>query len=219
MNAPRTTGNRGLELPLTDAPLLLCIGDSYTYGDGVASDESWPHFLGQYLPQKQVVNAGILGANLADMRDALHHYQERRPAEHVFITILDIDVLRLSGQLRNEDYFMSQANYELELEQNCTLLDGMLEFALGLSSGVSVTLWGRDIFITRFHRLAEMFASVCAQRNVPFRSDMAKYMSVLSYSRFRVAEDNGHPGVGAHRMIARRMFDIYSADHREFASD
>jgi hypothetical protein len=46
---------------------LLCVGDSHTFGDGVADDESWPAHLGRELSRRhpgralEVINAGVNG--------------------------------------------------------------------------------------------------------------------------------------------------------------
>ncbi len=206
---------RGLDQVLTAQPLLLCVGDSYTYGDGVAASQAWPHFLGQMLPEYQVVNAGIRGANLTMMQKALEHYQQRKNATHILITILDIDILRLSGQLQDEEFFMDEKNYSEELERNCQLLANMLQQSKQAGSTVSVTLWGRDTFITRFQKLSRRLEQVCSDCGVPFRNDIASFMSVLSYRKFSVSPDNGHPGENAHKLIASHMFNIFRADQRD----
>lgn len=206
---------RGLEQSLSDLPVLLCVGDSYTYGDGVAANQAWPHFLGQMLPEYQVINAGIRGANLPMMQRALEHYQQRKSAAHILITILDIDILRLSGQLQDEEFFMDEKNYTDELERNCLLLADMLQKCKQAGSMVSVTLWGRDTFITRFQKLSRRLDQVCSDLDVPFSNDIARFMGVLSYQKFSVSPDNGHPGESAHKLIAKHMLDTFQANQRE----
>ena len=48
------TGNGG------NAPIVLAVGDSYTYGEEVSDDESWPAFLQTKLA-RPVVNGGVSG--------------------------------------------------------------------------------------------------------------------------------------------------------------
>ncbi len=206
---------RGLNQELTDQPLLLCIGDSYTYGDGVAADQAWPHLLGQKLPEYQVINAGVRGANLSMMQEALHHYQSRKSATHILLTILDIDILRLSGHLKDEEFFIDSDNYYTELESNCTLLEDMLRQCNALHSSVSVNLWGRDIFITRFQHLSSRLSQTCADNGAFFSNKIASLMSVMSYQKFSVSPENGHPGERAHRLIAKHMFDTLLIDQWE----
>jgi lysophospholipase L1-like esterase len=44
---------------------VLCLGDSFTFGEGVRENDAWPQRLGQILgAQTQVINAGIQGADL-----------------------------------------------------------------------------------------------------------------------------------------------------------
>lgn len=203
---------RGLGLELSDKPLVLCIGDSYTYGDGVAHDRAWPHLLAQQLPEHQVINAGVRGANLLMMLDALKHYQERKPAEHVLLTILDIDMLRLGGKLADESCFIDDASYATEVDASAALLAQLLDQCARYRSRVSVNLWARDTFVARFHRLSRQLGALSSLRKAPYRDDIAHYLSVLSYGRFKLSDDDGHPGELAHRLIARRMFSILAED-------
>jgi lysophospholipase L1-like esterase len=41
---------------------IVAIGDSLTFGYGVAPDEAWPAFIARALPDTKVVNLGLIGA-------------------------------------------------------------------------------------------------------------------------------------------------------------
>ena len=61
-------GFRGEDITVEKPPgirRVLCLGDSFTFGEGVREKDTWPHRLGQILgPQTQVINAGMQGADL-----------------------------------------------------------------------------------------------------------------------------------------------------------
>jgi len=60
-----SAGLRGqLEVPVDktgDRPRVLIIGDSFTFGDEVRDDETYPHLLNGLLPEAEVVNFGVHG--------------------------------------------------------------------------------------------------------------------------------------------------------------
>ena len=55
----RSNGNgNGNSLPAKPRPLILAVGDSFTFGDDVADTDTWPAFL-QRLTGYRVLNAGV----------------------------------------------------------------------------------------------------------------------------------------------------------------
>jgi len=54
------------QLAPAGAPMILAAGDSFTFGDGVNDDESWPAHL-ERLSSQHVVNAGVFGYGLDQM--------------------------------------------------------------------------------------------------------------------------------------------------------
>ena len=40
---------------------ILCLGDSFTFGEGVSDSETYPHYLQQMLPNVEVINMGVHG--------------------------------------------------------------------------------------------------------------------------------------------------------------
>jgi lysophospholipase L1-like esterase len=61
-------GFRGQDITVEKPPgirRVLCLGDSFTFGEGVREKDAWPQRLGQILGAKtQVINAGLQGADL-----------------------------------------------------------------------------------------------------------------------------------------------------------
>ena len=47
--------------PHPEKPRIAILGDSFTFGDGVSDDETYSHFLGQMLPEAEILNLGIHG--------------------------------------------------------------------------------------------------------------------------------------------------------------
>lgn len=62
-NGIRSNGNEKLSNTFTDAAPVLVVGDSFTFGDQVSDNETWPAILERLL-KKRVINAGVFGYGL-----------------------------------------------------------------------------------------------------------------------------------------------------------
>ena len=113
-NYPRTTNSIGLpdkEWHLNKPPQtirILCIGDSFTEGDGTAFTETYPAFLTQMLGQKynniQVLNAGRCGSDpffdFQLLKDKLIAYQPDIILQSFTTNDFYFDMLVRGGQER-----------------------------------------------------------------------------------------------------------------------
>lgn len=83
-----------VEIP--GSPRIICSGDSFTFGQGVANNETWCHLLPGYLPGIDTVNLGLTGYGVDQSylryMDAGIELQHR---VHVFAFISD-DLARMS---------------------------------------------------------------------------------------------------------------------------
>ncbi len=63
-----------------DVPVILCLGDSHTYGAGVSRDEAYPARLEKKLAERgfraEVVNLGAPGTNTSEIRRKLPEWME-----------------------------------------------------------------------------------------------------------------------------------------------
>jgi len=68
------------DLSKKDAPVILCLGDSHTYGAGVSESEAYPARLEKLLAEKglrvEVVNLGAPGTNTSEIRRKLPGWME-----------------------------------------------------------------------------------------------------------------------------------------------
>jgi hypothetical protein len=80
-------GLRGPETTLTPRrPRVLCIGDSFTFGDYVDDEETLPAQLGDRLNgSAEVLNGGVGGTTIVDQRELLKRYLVLRP--HVVLLV------------------------------------------------------------------------------------------------------------------------------------
>jgi len=206
--------NRGLNVPLSERPVLLCLGYSFTYGDGVPFEHSWPSILQGKFLKYQVLNAGVKGASISTMLDVFDHYSPRAEIAYVILTILDIDMIRMGGHLRDDDFFLSESNYQSVLSRSSKKLEEILTKCVAAELPISVVLWARDIFITRFQLLSKTIGEICKKHGVPFRSDIHSYLNTISFGRFIVSERNSHPGKLANKLVSEWMHNALPEDLR-----
>jgi len=100
LNLPTlTTNERGIrsrERFTVDAskPRILILGDSFTFGNGLSDDETWPAQLQSLLPRHQVFNLGVDGYGMDQMLITLKEtIEEVRPA-FVLCAFVDDDIAR-----------------------------------------------------------------------------------------------------------------------------
>jgi lysophospholipase L1-like esterase len=80
----------------TDSWIIL--GDSVTFGVGVETEETFVQLLQNTLPQTKLWNTAVIGYNIKNYRDVLHHLtSERQPAPNLkkvllFLCLNDIDL-------------------------------------------------------------------------------------------------------------------------------
>ncbi len=72
-NIPMRYDKNGFRIPVNEReskldihPVMLFLGCSYTYGDGVYAEDTWPYIVGRYFNGK-IENAGVCSYGLAQM--------------------------------------------------------------------------------------------------------------------------------------------------------
>jgi len=96
--APR---NRYVDAP-TDSSMhfIICFGDSWTYGLGVAAEQTWPaaleKLLGRRETQARVVNAAVCGATAAEVAKNFERQVKRYQARRVVLMVGAQDAMPLA---------------------------------------------------------------------------------------------------------------------------
>ena len=137
--APVSVGNTGLREPeprqrKTNTFRILCLGDSFTFGQGVGNREAWPYLLEKELKKKfrkrdiQVVNAGVPG----------------------YGTDEELEVLRLRGPEYRPDLVVTQFFAGNDFDDNRMLAREAYEVRNGMLHGKSSD---RPWWIQANHRL------------------------------------------------------------------
>jgi len=88
----------GSKLPPA-GPVVLAVGDSFTFGDEVDDAETWPAQLERLLGQP-VVNGGVFGYGFDQIALRAEQLLERIPAEVLIVSIVAEDVLRCEFSYR-----------------------------------------------------------------------------------------------------------------------
>jgi hypothetical protein len=80
-------------------PCILAVGDSYTFGDGVNDDETWPYYLEELL-RRPVINGGVFGYGLDQIVLRAEKLLAARRVEVMIVSIIPDDVRRCEFSYR-----------------------------------------------------------------------------------------------------------------------
>jgi hypothetical protein len=91
------------------APMILAAGDSFTFGDGVNDDESWPANL-ERLSHERVVNAGVFGYGFDQIVLRTERVAPQVHPEQIVVAFYPGDILRVgfSDYYAQKPYFISK---------------------------------------------------------------------------------------------------------------
>ncbi|MEZ5964250.1 MAG: hypothetical protein R3F56_10430 [Planctomycetota bacterium] len=84
--------SNGAPVPAGGKP-IVAVGDSFTFGDQVSDDETWPAYLEQIL-QRPVKNGGVFGYSLAQAVLRAERILGTVPAEWLVVSLIPDDINR-----------------------------------------------------------------------------------------------------------------------------
>ena len=89
---------------------ILCLGDSFTFGEGVREDDAWPQQLGRGLgPGTQVINAGIQGYDLDAEMAYLFLYGRKLAPDVVIIAFFMNDAMSWEQTITDQIFLTAPA--------------------------------------------------------------------------------------------------------------
>src|SRR5690606_25037038 len=86
-------GFRGNGPPAPPGRPVLAVGDSFTFGDQVDDDETWPAYLERIL-QRPVRNGGVFGYSLAQAVLRAEEEVPRLGADWLVVSFIPDDIVR-----------------------------------------------------------------------------------------------------------------------------
>lgn len=103
----RTNLRSGPTAPPVDAPAVLVVGDSVTFGAGVEDNETIPEYLRQNIPNNRLYNASSIGYFTHDYKNVIDKLIKQKPeikTVAIFYCLNDIlDVSAVQIRLANSD--------------------------------------------------------------------------------------------------------------------
>lgn len=94
-NAPDTS-TQLVESPIAKTYDVVCIGDSFTHGDEVLNEETWPYYLGE-LTQLDILNLGVSGYGIDQA--GLRYLKEKPKTKLVILGLVSGDLERACTQV------------------------------------------------------------------------------------------------------------------------
>lgn len=110
----RSNGSHGVAL--NSHPIVLAVGDSYTFGDEVSDSETWPSWLEQQL-QSPVINGGVVGYGIDQTYLRAKELITRYHPDILIVSFIDDDIGRAEFSERHhaEKPYFDIAQGELSL--------------------------------------------------------------------------------------------------------
>ena len=102
-----TTNSQGLRLHYNltfpkQKQRILILGDSFTYGPYLGDHETYPALLDTRFPEKEVINAGVLGYTITDEANLFIDRAQYVEPDITILQVLDNDIYGLFFVKRNE---------------------------------------------------------------------------------------------------------------------
>jgi lysophospholipase L1-like esterase len=102
-----TTSSQGLRLKYNltfpkEKQRVLILGDSFTYGPYLGDHETYPALLDTKFPEREVINAGVLGYTIPDEADLFVDRAKYVEPDITILQVLDNDIYGLFFFKRNE---------------------------------------------------------------------------------------------------------------------
>lgn len=128
---------------------VLVFGDSYTFGDEVSDDETYAHFLGETMPDTEVLNMGVHGYGHDQMLVYLQEEGEKYRPDVVVLGFVALDMKRNLFEFNNyakpvfdgesqapslvpsPDWFLSNERYRSKLLDAGVMLLEKIRWNLG----------------------------------------------------------------------------------------
>lgn len=196
--------------PVPDT-VYLALGDSYTIGQGVQLDQSWPIQLSEELISRgfEVENTEIIartGWTTADLLSALEN-RERRNYNLVSLLI------GVNNQYQNRPFEQFTQEFDLLLTQAEELATGHNRVFVVSIPDYGVTPFGnnnRDHIARDIDKYNAYIQQTCATRNIRF-VDVTKISRELGDSPGALAPDRLHPSTSQYALWVERMLPLVIA--------
>ena len=89
-----TRSNGSHDVVANAKPVVLTVGDSYTFGDEVSDSETWPAWLEQKL-KSPVINAGVIGYGIDQTYLRAKALTEQYHPDILIVSLIDDDINRV----------------------------------------------------------------------------------------------------------------------------
>lgn len=194
-----------MRLPAADTP-LLCLGDSYTIGEGVAPDARWPEVVARTLalaPPRVLATTGWTVRELLDAMPPAGLWPAR--ARHAAVTLL----IGVNDQYRGHDPEATLADHREAFARAVALAGDEPARVVA----ISIPDWGVTPFAADRDRvrIARELDALNAGECAHVRARGAHWVDVTALSREHgaapatLAADGLHPGAAAYAAWAERI--------------
>ena len=189
---------------------LLCLGDSYTIGEAVLLQQSFPYHTVQMLRKEGFDFAAPeivakTGWTTEELQDGISGYQFS--AKYDFVTLL----IGVNNQYRKQDILLYKQQFEALLVKSIELAGGKKDHVFVLSiPDYSVTPFAVDKNPEQVHKEIDEYnklnKAICIQYKLPFLDNTESFREAQINDNL-IAEDGLHPSGKEYERWAQKLAD------------
>lgn len=193
---------------------LLCLGDSYTIGEAVLLQQSFPYQTVQLLRREGFDFAAPeivakTGWTTEELQEAMAGY--RFSEKYDFVTLL----IGVNNQYRHLELLLYQQQFEALLNKSIELAGGKKDHVFVLSiPDYSVTPFAVDKNPELVHKEIDEYnklnKAICIQYKLPFL-DNTERVREMQITDHLIAEDGLHPSGNEYERWAQKLADNIAA--------
>ena len=198
--------------------IMICIGDSLTYGYGVRRTQCWTALASEmsgWTLQNHGVCGDTTGGMLVRMREIVHDLQESERENRCFLLMGGCNDVFFSGSSVSARENMAAMVHQLFSLGEMPLI----AIGPGISNGAYPSAW-TDLVdfseaaeeVRRYYNWMERFCSTFGVRMIDFRRD---FRNERGEQRSELYIDGLHLNPDGHRVMAERVAKVIAVMNRE----
>lgn len=225
-------GFRDEDHPLTrpaDVFRIACIGDSYTFGQGVQREDTFPQRLGQHLnqsrregPQFSTMNFGVCGHTTHQERMTYEHFAKKYQPNVVLVTMVFNDNMTYEEEKAFGMHDPPQADVALVKELHAKTAKTYKDFGYEVcvqelkllaascrenGAQLVVVLFSRPIELAHWEPMEKTVTEGLAGSGIPLLNLRSAFPD-LPFAAQMVHRHDGHPNEIMHRIAAKAIADF-----------
>ena len=187
---------------------FLALGDSYTIGQGVSQESSWPYQLRDSLKKDAIAvdTLTVIARTGWTTKDLITAIADRSPSTHNFVSLL----IGVNNQYQNKPFSQFTEEFNILLQKAIALANGSDNVILVSIPDYGVTPFGSNNAENIAQELDKYndYVYQKAQENNISYIDVTSISRALGDSENALADDNLHPSAYQYSKWVEKILDV-----------